>query len=191
MDISSLLGTLLSSDSVQSIGQASNTNNNSVQNVLAAALPSLISGAQVQSQDTSTGFADALLSHSKDDTSNIASFLGNVDLEDGGKIIAHLLGKDKDSQLQSISNTTGVAQKDTTNILSAVAPLLMSLLGKESVSSAADNSSSAISSVASSLLQNVDVTSILAGLLGGGTQTASNTNSNKLSFLGKLLKLLK
>ncbi len=191
MDLSSLLGTLMSSASVQGLGQASNTNSNAVQSVLGAALPSLISGAQAQSQDTATGFADALLSHSKDDTSDLASFLGKVDLEDGGKIISHLLGKDKDSQLTAISNTAGVAEKDTSNILSAAAPLLMSLLGKESVSSAADNSSSAIGSVASGLLQNVDVGSILAGILGGGN-AAQPAAAKKTSLLGKLLgKLLK
>lgn len=191
MDLSSLLGTLMSSASVQGLVQASHTNSNAVQSVLGAALPSLISGAQAQSQDPATGFADALLSHSKADTSDLASFLGKVDLEDGGKIIGHLLGKDKDSQLTAISDKAGVSTKDASDILSAAAPLLMSLLGKESVSSATGNSSSAIGSVASSLLQNVDIGSILAGLLGGGN-TAQPAAAKKASLLGKLLgKVLK
>ena len=212
MDISSLVGTLMSADSVQNIGKATKTNKSAVTNVLAAALPSLLNGAKEQSADTSTGFADALLSHGKDDTSNLSSFLNKVDLDDGGKIIGHLLGSNANAQVNTISQNTGVSKKDTNNILSAAAPLLMSLLGQQAASNAsaqqssasANNnaaSSAAIGTAASLLLSNMDVSSLLSGLLGGGnsqaaaqTTTQNNTKDEKtglggvLGLLGKLLK---
>lgn len=196
MDISSLVGTLMSADSLQSVGKTSKTDSKTVQSILGAALPSLLGSAQAQSQDATTGFAEALLSHSKADTSNIAAFLNKVDLEDGGKIINHLLDADA---LTAISKKAGVSKKDTKNVLSAAAPLLMSLLGQQTVSSASASNASAIGAVASMLLQNVDMGSLLGGLLGVEGNTTSSGKKKKpaankkqtnvaLSLLKKLLK---
>lgn len=189
MDISSLIGTLMSADSLQGMGKTSKTDSKSVQSVLGAALPGLLSSAQAQSQDEATGFAEALLSHSKADTSDIASFLGKVDMEDGGKIVNHLLSGDA---VADISRKAGVSKKDTTNILSAAAPLLMSLLGQQTVSSASGSNASAIGAMASTLLQNVDVGSLLGGLLGvGGNTTSSGKKKQTNVALNLLKKLLK
>ena len=99
MDINSLIGTLLSSDSVSGVSKATKANDKDVQNVLNAALPMLLKGAKSQSEDKNTAesFASALLSHGKKDTSNVSSFLKNVDLDDGAKIIGHLLGNNDES----------------------------------------------------------------------------------------------
>ena len=176
MDLSSLVGTLMSADSLQGVGKTSKTDTNTVQSVLGAALPSLLSSAQAQSQDTATGFAEALLSHSKADTSNIASFLGKVDVEDGGKIVNHLLDADT---LTAISKKAGVSKKDTKSVLSAAAPLLMSLLGQQTVSSASGSNASAIGAVASMLLQNADMGSLLGGLLGVESNTTASGKKKK------------
>ena len=177
MDISSLIGTFMSSDALQNIGSAAQTDAKSAKDVLAAALPSLLSGAKAQSDDESTGFGEALLSHGKDDISDIASFLGKVDLEDGGKIIGHLFGNDSDNQIGTIAESAGVSKANTSNILSAAAPLLMSLLGQQASSSASDSSASALSSVASLFLKNADIGGILGGILGGG-----NNNSDEIKI---------
>ena len=166
MDISNIVGTLMSSDSLKNIGKAAGTGTSDVKNVLSAAIPTLISGAKTQSEDESTGFAAALLSHGKDDTSDLSSFLGKVDLKDGGKIIGHLLGKNADKEIGEIATRANVAKKDTKNILSAVAPLLMSLLGKQASSDAKEDSASGIGAVASLFLKNADVGSLLGGILG-------------------------
>ena len=191
MDISSLIGTLMGADSTQGISQAANTNGGTVQNVLSAALPALINGAQTQSQDTSTGFAQALLNHGQNDTSNISDFFSKVDLTDGGKIISHLFGGNSGSQLSAIASSAGASQQDTSNILSAAAPFLMSLLGKQSaenVDTSSDNGLEAIGSAASSLLQNVDIGGLLGGLL--GANSSSGTSGKKPSSQGGLLGLL-
>ena len=49
MDINSLLGTLLSSDSVSGVSKATKADNNEVASVLNAALPLLLKGAKKQS----------------------------------------------------------------------------------------------------------------------------------------------
>lgn len=173
MDLTSLLSTMLSVDSVGSISQTAGVSIREAQSVLGSALPSLLNGALAQSQssETAEGFDNALAQHAADDTSNVASFFSKVDLADGGKIINHLLGGDGQA-VSSISMKAGVSQKGTSNILSAAAPLLMSLLGQQTSQSAQNTSGSGTSGLLGSLLQNVDLGSMLGNLLGGGTVTA-------------------
>ena len=194
MDINSLLGTLLSSDSVSGVSKATKADNNEVASVLNAALPMLLKGAKKQSEDkdTAESFATALLSHGKKDTSNLSSFLKNVDLDDGSKIIGHLLGKDDDN-VKKIAKFSGVSAKKTGDILSAAAPLLMSLLGQESASKKSDNNMAL--ELAGALLKNVDVGDLIGDLLGGDNKKkkSSKKKDNDAGeiigdILGALLK---
>ena len=194
MDMSSLLGVLLSSDSVSGVSKATKVDNNEVASVLNAALPMLLKGAKKQSEDkdTAESFATALLSHGKKDTSNLSSFLKNVDLDDGSKIIGHLLGKDDDS-VKKIAKSSGVSTKKTGDILSAAAPLLMSLLGQESASKKSDNNVAL--ELAGALLKNVDVGDLIGDLLGGDNKKkkSSKKKDNDAGeiigdILGALLK---
>ena len=198
MDINSLIGTLLSSDSVSGVSKAAKANDKDVQNVLSAALPMLLNGAKSQSEDknTAASFASALLSHGKNDTSNVSSFLKNVDLDDGAKIIGHLLGNNDDS-VKKIAKSSGVSAKETGDILSAAAPLLMSLLGQESASSKKADNNIALE-LAGALLKNVDVGDLIGDLLGGGSKKTTKKASSKKKdndtaeligdILGSLLK---
>ena len=198
MDINSLIGTLLSSDSVSGVSKATKANDKDVQNVLNAALPMLLKGAKSQSEDKNTAesFASALLSHGKKDTSNVSSFLKNVDLDDGAKIIGHLLGNNDDS-VKKIAKSSGVSAKETGDILAAAAPLLMSLLGQESASSKKADNNIALE-LAGALLQNVDVGDLIGDLLGGGSKKTTKKASSKKKendtaeligdILGSLLK---
>ncbi len=133
MDLNSLMGTLLSGDSIANISQISGTSQQNVKDVLSSALPALLNGAGKQATDESTveGFAGALLDHAKVDTSDIASFMSNVDLEDGGKIIGHLLGKDQEAATQEAATRAGLSVGKTGIILALLAPMLMSLLGQQ------------------------------------------------------------
>jgi len=186
MDINSLLGVLLSSDSVSGVSKATKADNNEVASVLNAALPMLLKGAKKQSQDkdTAESFATALLSHGKKDTSNLSSFLKNVDLDDGSKIIGHLLGKDDDS-VKKIAKSSGVSTKKTGDILSAAAPLLMSLLGQESASKKSDNNVAL--ELAGALLKNVDVGDLIGDLLGGDNNKKKKSSKKKDNDAGEII----
>lgn len=187
MDLQKLAGTLLSSDSIKGLSKLSGVSSKNVKNILAEALPSLLNGADAQAKnaDTAEGFAAALTQHAKSDTGDLTGFLKNVDLGDGAKIIGHLLGSDTESTTKAVSEKAGVSGKKTNKVLSAVGPLLMSLLGKQTEE---DNSSSNVSDLMGSLLGNVDVGSVLTGVLGGGSSSGSSSGGN---LLGGLLKLFK
>lgn len=197
MDTSSLLQTLLSASSVAGISSAANASKDDVTKVLSSALPVLLQGASSQANTASTAssFASALEEHAKDDTSNISSFLKNVNLADGAKIVTHLLGN---NATQTISKEAGVDAGTTKSVLSAAAPLFMSLLGKQT----SGTSENALGNLLSGAIKNVNIGSLLGGLLGSGsgsssgTQTtansATNTGSGKTGgLLGGLMGLLK
>ena len=112
MDISSLIGVLLSSDSISGVSKSTKSSSSDVMSVMTAALPLLLNGAQAQAEDESTAasFSKALATHGKKDTSDVSSFLKNVDLEDGSKIIGHLLGNDSDA-IKTIAKQAGTNTK--------------------------------------------------------------------------------
>lgn len=193
MDIQNLLSELLSSDSLKTLSKASGASQKDVKKVVAEALPKLLSGAEKQAQngDTAEGFTKALLDHAKVDTSDIKGFLKNIDLEDGAKIIGHLLGKEKSSTTKAISEKTGVSSQKTGNILSAIGPLLMSILGKQVGSSGG----SGIGELMGSLLGNVDISDLLGSFLGTGSKSKKSSTKKSTSkkdsvgtLVGGLLK---
>lgn len=190
MDLKKLAGTLLSSDSISGLSNLTGASTSDVSNVLAQALPSLLNGAnnQTKDKDSVDSFVSALSQHAKDDTKDLSGFLNKVDLKDGSKIIGHLLGSDKNDIISNIASNTGVSQKDTGSILSAIAPLLMSLLGQQTDED--DNKDSGIESLFGDLLDNVDVGDLLTGLLGDNSSPKVESASGKKSgnLLGNLLK---
>lgn len=204
MDITSLLSTFMSGDSVSGLSSAANVSADSTKSILSAALPSLLSGAVSQSADSETaeGFAAALTQHAASDTSNLSSFLSGIDLDDGGKIISHLLGGKTDSTVSQIAEQTGTTAQETSSVLSAAAPMLMSLLGQQTGSAQA--AGTGIADIMSSLMGNTDLTSVLSGLMGGSgnsaaadvltevTEAVTGASSDKKSgLLGSILGLFK
>ena len=172
MDLNELMSTMLSDESIENLGLKADSSPEEVRSVLGSALPLLLNGAnsQATNQETASGFVGALQQHAQDDASNVGSFLGNVDMGDGAKIIAHLLGANSGAQTQAVAQQTGVSQAKTGNILSAVAPLLLTLLGQQAASSSnsANNNALGIGGLMGSLLGSGDMGSLLGGLLGGG-----------------------
>ena len=99
MDISSLLGTVMSSNSTDGISKATGVSGEQTRSVLTEALPLLLGGALSQStgSGTSSGFAHALTQHAADNTSDVGSFMAGVDMKDGEKIVNHLLGSNSNA----------------------------------------------------------------------------------------------
>ncbi len=185
MDISSILGSLVSSDSISGISSAAGVSEGEAKSVLTSALPGLLNGALAQSEgaDTVSGFAGALTQHSADDTSDLKGFLSGVDLKDGAKIVGHLLGGKEADTVAAASAASGVSEAGTRGVLSAAAPLLMSLLGQETQAQQSQNSGLNVTGIIGSLLGNVDTSSLLLGLLGGGNQAAAQQSAPNVQTL--------
>lgn len=179
MDLQKLTSTLLSSDAINGLSKRSGASTSEVKKVLGQALPALLGGADEQAKgaDTSAGFAAALSSHAKSNTLDLSDFLGNVDLEDGSKIIGHLLGGSTDKTTKTVAKKAGVSNSKTSTIMSAAAPLLMSLLGQQADED--DDKDSGVGALIGTLLSNVDVGELLVGLLTDDDNTKKKTSGKK------------
>lgn len=181
MDINKLAGVLLGSDSISGLSSLTKVEDKDVNSVLAEALPALLLGAnnQAKGKDTTESFAEALADHAKADTKDVEGFFGNIDLEDGAKIIGHLLGTEKSDVTKKVAKKTGVSDDKTAMILAAAAPLLMSLLGQQADED--DNKSAGVEALIGALLENVDLVELLTG-------TSSNDSGKKKSTKKKSAK---
>lgn len=181
MDINKLAGVLLGSDSISGLSSLTKVEDKDVNSVLAEALPALLLGAnnQAKGKDTTDSFAEALADHAKADTKDVEGFFGNIDLEDGAKIIGHLLGTEKSDVTKKVAKKTGVSDDKTAMILAAAAPLLMSLLGQQADED--DNKSAGVEALIGALLENVDLVELLTG-------TSSNDSGKKKSTKKKSAK---
>ncbi len=194
MDLTQLLGTFMQANYVNGVGQATNSSSADVANILGAALPSMLQGAQAQSanSDTAAGFLQAISDHSSSDISDLGAFGGGADLADGDKIIGHLFGKQKNEVITQVANNANVSPKVAASVMAAAAPLLLSMLGKEAnVQAAASNSAAStdmVSGLMAGLLGSGDMTAILGSLVGGQSQAKK---PGAADLLGSLLKMLK
>ncbi|MBP5695939.1 MAG: DUF937 domain-containing protein [Treponema sp.] len=173
MDASSILTALLSTSNIKNIGKASGASTDQVKSVLTSALPTLLSGASTQANTASTaaGFLQALTSHAGDSASKI-------DLGDGAKILSHLLGSSQAKNTTSIAKASGVEKSTVTSILAAAAPLLLSVLGKQSNDSGM--SGNALGSLLGGLTAG-NMGSLLTGLLGGTSSSATSSSASSSS----------
>ena len=176
-DLNSLVSQLLNADTLSALSSSTGVSQQDTKKVLTSLIPALLSGAnnQATQQSTAQGFLGALTQHANADTSNIASFFKNVDTVDGSKIINHLLG----GQIKNITNTAAksnnVKSADVSKILSAAAPFLMALLGKQLLSNAKKaKAQTANTDLVSKLLGSSNISGIASSLLGGSSKKSDD-----------------
>ena len=188
-NLGSLAKTILSSDALSAIAKQTNVSSDAVSEILSNALPALLNGANQQATQKSTAesFLEAIQSHGSNDTSNIGSFLKNVDIDDGAKIVKHLLGSNSDTLTKKVAKTSksGIKAGDVAKVLAVAAPLIMSFLGKQAKGKKNDNPLSAITG----LLGGNEITNLASSLLGGNSKKDDGIDlGDVLNIAGKLLK---
>ncbi|MBP0989804.1 MAG: DUF937 domain-containing protein [Oscillospiraceae bacterium] len=189
----SSIASLLSGSGISTIAKTVGAEESNVQSAIGAALPALISGMQknVSTESGASSLAKALSDHSGDSTSNIASFLNNVDLSDGSKIVSHILGSSNTSTTNAIAKQSGLSSSKVSQILSMIAPLLLSLIGKKNTNG--DSSSAGLGSLLGSILGSSSdlggLASAASGLFGGSSNKSSSKKDGGL--LDGILKIFK
>jgi hypothetical protein len=167
MDLSSILNVLAAGNNASEIGKQFNLDSDKVTQVINSALPTLI-GAMQKNASTENGAASlskALTSHLGDTSINLSS----ASLADGSKILGHILGGDSNSMFSALAKQTGTSNSQVSGILSSIAPVLLSLIGKGQQSS-----NTGIGGLGG----------LLGGLLGGG---GSSSGGGLGSILGGVM----
>ncbi|WP_075342922.1 DUF937 domain-containing protein [Tenacibaculum agarivorans] len=141
--------------------------------VLTMALPVLMKAMQrnAATPQGAEGLMGALSKHDGGILDNLGDlFNGGVNqdvVNDGGKILGHVLGAKQQGVEQVIGQKTGMDLGAVGNILKTAAPILMGVLGKQSRQSGVSNSGG--------------IGDLLGGMLGG------NSTQQEQSFLEKIL----
>lgn len=150
--LSSLLGAFTDGKVIRQLSKKSDVDPNQVNSLIQLGIPTLVQALQ-KNASTPTGLSslqNALNQHASDPIDDVSSFLSNVDLDDGSKIIGHILGS-KTSTIQSkLGSQTGIPTDQVGTLLNSLAPLLMGTLAKQN-----------------SVSSSPDLSGLLGGLLGG------------------------
>ena len=171
MDLNSILGALTAGSAVSDMGKQFDLNSNQVNSVISAALPTLIGAMQknTATENGASSLAGALASHLGDGIN-----LSSASLTDGGKILGHILGDDSSSIFSALAKKTGTSSNQVSGILSAIAPMLLGLLGKGQKST--NTSAGGLGSLLGALLGGGSIGGSLGGNSGGGLLGDKNNN---------------
>lgn len=165
MDILELLSGQLDSEKVlQQLSMTSGADSSQVQKVVQMGLPALLEslGRNSKTEQGASSLAKALDSHKDDKVDDIEDFLKNVNLDDGSKIIGHVLGGNNQKVQRNLAKQTGVEDNQVSSIMNQLAPLLLGTLGKQK----------AINNVGSAGIE-----SMISGIING--QGSKNNNMMK------------
>lgn len=170
MDIKDVMELAIKTGAVEQVGKMMGVSDKEASSAIAEVLPVLIMGMQGQAKgkDTQQGFLKALDDHGKEDTSDIAKFIKNIDLDDGAKIVNHLLGaKQQEEVAAKAGKKVGLDAGTIIKIMAIVAPILMTQMGKKANATAKESASGDMKGVVGSILDNVDVGDVIkiAGIL--------------------------
>ena len=169
-----LLNSNLGKTIISGVAGSTGEDTSKTKNVLTMALPVLMKAMQ-RNASTPEGAEGLMGSLSNKHDGSILDNLGdlfqggvNADvIQDGSKILGHILGNKQGGVEQVISQKSGVNSGSVANILKTAAPLLMGLLGKQSRENGISNSG--------------EIANLLGGLLGG------DSTQKEQSFLEQIL----
>ncbi len=165
-----LLKAMLSEGALKALAKKTGLNSKQLKKILPLALPLLLKmlTKNASEKDGALSLLGALTQHTSKKT--MAQQIEEADQDDGAKIIGHILGKDSQSSLMSLSSQSGLSQKEVSSVLSGIAPALLS--GLSAATSSAGSSAGKVD--LSDGLDLSDVVAMLggakpepAGLLGG------------------------
>jgi len=171
MDILDLLTNQLGNENVlKELSKTANAEPSQIQKAVSLGVPALLESLvrNAKTEEGALSLAKALDSHKDDKVDDIEGFLKNVDMEDGSKILGHILGGNKQKVQKNLAAQTGLQDNQVQDILKQLAPLLLGSLGKQKTSK----------NVGSDGLQNM-----LAGVLAG----QASKNNGIMDSVTKLL----
>lgn len=202
MDITQLLNSEIGNQIIKGIGQQAGTSEKDTASVVNAAGPLLMGMMKnnAASQQGASSLMGALQEHDGSVLDNISGFLGGGgNPQDGNGILSHILGGQRQTVENSLSEKTGVSTASVSKILVMLAPIVMGYLGKQSRNSNTSSSGglgdllgslmggSSSSSIAGNILSSVlgGQGGGLGDLLGGGQKKSGGLGDMLGGILGK------
>ncbi|MBR5094521.1 MAG: DUF937 domain-containing protein [Oscillospiraceae bacterium] len=170
--LSVLLKTLLGKNALGALAKKTGLTSAALKKLIPLALPLLIKflTKNASTENGALSLLTALGQHK--DQKSLPEQIAAADETDGGKILGHIFGGDKDSVVEQLAAGSGLGKADVGKALGAIAPALLCILGiaagkasGKTESKPADKPAPAVD-----LSDGLDF-SDLVGLLGGGKPT--------------------
>ncbi len=126
--LNTIMKSMTSNSSLGALVGKTGISADSIEKAITSAIPSLL-GSLTKNASTSSGAKSLLgaLSQHEDD-SDVSSQIEKADEEDGNKIIGKIMGDDKDDFISSIAKKAGINIGQSNQILSSIAPALLSTI---------------------------------------------------------------
>ena len=190
--LSLLMKSMVNQAGVSAVASASGASGKQSKSLMTLALPILLK--YLTKNASSAGGAASLLSAltQHKDQSSMVQQLGAADKEDGGKILAHILGGDQAAVVSQLAGQTGMNQSQVTQALSSMTPALMSGLSAATTETAGGNGIDGLAQMFGASQSSGGIMGMLGGLFGGkkpqAQTNAGNDGTELLSLLGALMK---
>lgn len=181
--LSLLAGTMLSQSSVNSVSGKTGLSSKQIQKLVMLALPILIKymTQNASSGDGALSLLGALSQHKNNNSMDLQ--LKDADEEDGAKIIHHILGRKENAVTQDLSAQTGLGTDQVQQVLSILAPGLMSGVSNAAEANAAQANAAQMAAAqkpANPLASLLTGGGIFGSLLGSGKEEASPASAKPL-----------
>lgn len=172
-----ILKALLAEGALKALAGKTGLNEKQLKKLLPLALPLLLKmlTRNASEKEGAASLLGALTQHTSKKT--MQQQIKEADSADGAKIIGHILGKEKDASLLTLSNQSGLSQQQVSSVLSSIAPALLSVL------SAASNGTAGAGKV--DLSDGLDLSDIVA-MLGGAKPEPVQAKPQSGGLLGAL-----
>ena len=163
MDMETIMKMVLQSGALEQVSGMLGVDGKSAESAVEYVMPMLLQGmqGQMKSEDTKYGFLQALNDHSKQDTRDLRKAVQDADVDDGAKIVKHLLGAQEEEVAAKATKKSGLDTKTILKIMAILAPILMSKMGQTAKTETARSSSGDMMKVVGGLLDGVDAKDVV------------------------------
>ncbi len=130
--IMDMVSQLTQGDALKKLGGQLGIDPDTLNRGMATAMPLLVSAlaTKASTPDGAQALHGALArDHDGSSIKNPDTALANVDTDDGGRILGHLLGDRQDAAQQAIAKATGMDGEAAAKLLATLAPVVMGTLG--------------------------------------------------------------
>jgi len=190
--LETLLKSMTSSSSLDSMSRRTGGSNDQMAALITAALPILLKALtdNASSKSGAASLQQALTQHTE--TGSVAEQFETADIDDGAKILQHILGGNSRSVMNGLSQESGLSNDQVGSALGTLAPVLLSSLSAASSQTPVQQRKPAID-----LSDGIDASDIM-GFMSMMSSAQGNPQSrpqNQASFDGSdllgLLSMLK
>ena len=163
MDMETIMKMMLQSGALEQVSGMLGVDGKSAKSAMEYVMPMLLQGmqGQMKNEDTKYGFLQALNDHSKQDTRDLRKAVKDADVNDGAKIVKHLLGAQEEEVAAKAKKKSGLDTKTVLKLMAILAPILMSKMGQTAKTQTAKSSSGDMLSVVGGLLDGVDAKDVV------------------------------